>query len=108
MVVEQNFERRLKPKIMLILDAVKNPLRNHILLDLADDEKRKQNLVDSGKFTVHEVEKIEIAQDLEPGSYDIDIAAIRDNYLFAGTEELHEPKKKKGLLGMLGFGRDWD
>lgn len=107
-VVEQNFERRLKPKIMLILDAVKNPLRQHILLDLAEDEKRKQSLVDSGKFTVGEVEKIEIAQDLEPGSYDIDIANIRDNYLFAGTEDYKEPKKKKGLLGLLGISRDWD
>lgn len=107
-VVEQNFERRLKPKIMLILDAVKNPLRQHILLDLAEDEKRKQNLVDSGKFTPAEIEKIEIAQDLEPGSYDIDIATIRDNYLFTGTDNYREPKKKKGLLGMLGLKRDWD
>ena len=108
-VVEQNFERRLKPKIMLVLDAVKNPLKQPILLDLAEDEKRKQNLVDSGKFTVAEVEKIEIAQDLEPGSYDIDVAAIRDNYLFAGTEDYKEPKKKgRGLLSMLGFNRDWD
>ena len=105
-VVEQNFERRLKPKVMLILDAVKKPLRQHILLDLAKDEKRKQNLVDSGKFNVAEVEKIEIAQDLEPGSYDIDVAGIRDNYLFAGTSDYKDPKKKKGLLGLLGLDRD--
>ena len=106
-VVEQNFERRLKPKIMLVLDAVKNPLRQPILLDLADDDKRKQNLVDSGKFTIAEVEKIEISQDLEPGSYDVDIAAIRDNYLFS-SEEYKEPKKKKSWLGFLGLNRDWD
>ncbi len=109
-VVEQNFERRLKPKIMLILDAVKNPLRQHILLDLAQDEKRKQNMMDSGKFTRAEIEKIEIAQDLEPGSYDIDVASIRDNYLFSGSggDDYKEPKKKKSLLGFLGFNRDWD
>ncbi len=111
-VVEQNFERRLKPKIMLMLDSVKNPLNKPILLDLAEDEKRKQALIDKGKMTAYEVEKIEIAQDLEPGSYDIDIAAIRDSYIFdsGGGDDFDEPKKRKGFLAMLGLKRerDWD
>ena len=63
------------------------------MLDLSEDDKRKQALLDSGKKTRYEIEKIEIARDLEPGTYDVDIAAIRDKYLL-GTE-------KKGLMALL-------
>ncbi|MDQ2076504.1 DUF3391 domain-containing protein [Marinimicrobium sp. ABcell2] len=93
-VVEQNFDRRLKPKVMLVLDAVKEPLPKHQLLDLSEDDKRKQALLDSGKKTRYEVEKIEIARDLEPGTYDVDIAGIRDSYLLK--------KEKSGLFSLLG------
>ncbi|WP_439134807.1 HD-GYP domain-containing protein [Pseudomaricurvus sp.] len=93
-VVEQNFERRLKPKVIIVLDACKEPLSKHITLDLAEDDRRKQALVDSGKKRFDEVEKIEIAQDLEPGSFDVDIQKIRDDYLFASVE-------KKGLFSFL-------
>ena len=96
-VVEQNFERRLKPKVMLVLDSCKHHMRKPMLLDLAEDDRQKQTLIDSGKKRLSEVEKIEIAQDLEPGSYDIDIAQIRDEYLF-------KPAKKGWLSGI--FGRD--
>lgn len=92
-VVEQNFERRLKPKVMLVLDACKHQMRKPLLLDLAEDDRQKQAMIDSGKKRLSEVEKIEIAQDLEPGSYDIDIASIRDNYLF-------KPEKKGWLSGL--------
>ena len=81
-VVEQNFERRLKPKVMLVLDAYKEVLESPALLDLAEQEQEVQALIDSGKRRLDEVEKLEIARDLEPGSYDIDIAQIRDDYLF--------------------------
>jgi HD-GYP domain-containing protein (c-di-GMP phosphodiesterase class II) len=80
-VVEQNFERRLKPKVMLLMNALKQPLMKHQLLDLAEDERRKQAWLDSGKKRPEEVEKIEIAQDLEPGSYGVDINEVRDKYL---------------------------
>src|SRR5690606_34902005 len=63
-VVEQNFERRLKPKVMLVLDACKQPLAECSLLDLSEDDKRKQALLDSGKKTRYEIEKVEIARDL--------------------------------------------
>ncbi len=92
-VVEQNFERRLKPRVIVVLDAFKQPMPEYLLLDLSDDDKRKQELVDSGKKTRYEIEKIEIARDLEPGSYDVDIAGIRDHYLMK-TE-------KKGLMALL-------
>src|SRR5690554_2670521 len=92
-VVEQNFERRLKPKVMLVLYACKVPLDEPALLDLSEDDRRKQALLDSGKKTRYEIEKVEIARDLEPGSYDVDISNIRDQYLMK-TE-------KRGLLGLL-------
>jgi len=95
-VVEQNFERRLKPKVIIVLDAVKAVLSTPIELDLAEDDRRKQSLVDAGKKTLDEAEKIEIAQDLEPGSFDIDIAKIRDDYLFKA--------EKKGIFSF--FKRD--
>ncbi|MFT6791283.1 MAG: HD-GYP domain-containing protein (c-di-GMP phosphodiesterase class II) [Cellvibrionaceae bacterium] len=70
-IVEQNFDSRLKPKVALLLDTFKQPLRKPRLLNLAEDDRKKQSLVDAGKKTIEQVGKIEIAQDLEPGSYDI-------------------------------------
>jgi hypothetical protein len=92
-VVEQNFERRLKPKVILVLDSLKQPLYENTLLDLSEDDKRKQALIDSGKRTRSETEKIEIARDLEPGTYDVDITGIRDQYLMK-TE-------KTGIMALL-------
>jgi HD-GYP domain-containing protein (c-di-GMP phosphodiesterase class II) len=86
-VLEQNFERRLKPKIMLLLNEFKQPIKKRRLLDLAADDISKQALIDSGKKRLDEVEKIEIAQDLEPGSYDIDINEIRDKYLLKSFKD---------------------
>ncbi len=80
-VVEQNFERRLKPIVMVVTDSVKNPLFDPFTLDLAEHERIIQAKIDSGKVTKHEVDRIEIVQDLEPGAYDIDIADIRDSYI---------------------------
>lgn len=80
-VIEQNFERRLKPKVLLLLNEFKQPLKKKKVLDLAKDDMHKQALIDSGKKRLDEIEKIEIAQDLEPGSYDIDVNEVRDKYL---------------------------
>ncbi|MBE8716261.1 HD-GYP domain-containing protein [Cellvibrio polysaccharolyticus] len=91
-VVEQNFERRLKPKVMIVADAMKNTLLEPVLLDLSEDDKRKQALIDSGKKTRREVEKVEIARDLEPGTLEIDITAIRDSYLMQS--------ERKGILAL--------
>ncbi|WP_020209850.1 HD-GYP domain-containing protein [Gilvimarinus chinensis] len=92
-VVEQNFERRLKPKVMVVVDALKNVLDTPYLLDLAEDDKRKQAQIDAGKRTVEDAQKIEIARDLEPGSYDVDILKVRDDYLMS--------IERKGLLSLL-------
>ncbi len=80
-VVEQNFGRRLKPVVMVVTDSVKQPIYEPFTLDLAEHEKINQAKIDSGKLTRHEVDLIEIVQDLEPGSFDIDVASIRDTYI---------------------------
>lgn len=92
-VVEQNFDRRLKPKIMIVLDSVKEPLFEPVVLDLAEDDKVKQEQLDSGKYHHTEIQRIDIAQDLEPGIYDIDIAKIRDEYI--------ERKMGSGIISLL-------
>lgn len=94
-VVEQNFERRLKPKVVVVLNACKTPLHKPVVLDLAEDDRRKQALVDSGKKRLDQIDKIEIAQDLEPGSFDVDIQKVRDDYLFNSVGA------KKGLFSFL-------
>lgn len=80
-VVEQNFDRRLRPVVMVVTDAVKHPIYDSFVLDLAEHERINQSKIDSGKLTKHEVDRIEIVQDLEPGAYDIDVADVRDTYL---------------------------
>ncbi|WNO08185.1 HD-GYP domain-containing protein [Teredinibacter sp. KSP-S5-2] len=92
-VVEQNFDRRLKPKVMLVLDSVKEHLYEPVLLDLAEDDRHKQHMVDSGKYHPSEITRIDIAQDLEPGAYGIDIARVRDDYI--------DKKMGKGLISLL-------
>jgi len=93
-VVEQNTERRLKPKVLIVLDACKKPLQKPLMFDLAQDERDKQALVDSGKADYTTVGLIEIATDLEQGSFDIDVAEIREKYLFK-----NERNFLKGLFG---------
>lgn len=91
-VVEQNFSRRLKPVVMVVLDAYKKKLHSPQLLDLAADDRDKQEKIESGKYLASEVSRVDILQDLQPGAYDVDVAAIRDEYLYR--------KQGKGLLGL--------
>ncbi|WP_370979915.1 HD-GYP domain-containing protein [Agaribacterium sp. ZY112] len=92
-VVEQNFERRLKPRVMVVLDATKQELSTPRLIDLSEDEKQKRAMIDSGKYVAGEIEYVEISQDLKPGTYNIDITNIRDEYI--------ESTQAKGLLARL-------
>ncbi len=80
-VVEQNFRRRLKPRVMIVMDAYKNLLDEPVFMDLSEDEKAKQAKVDAGKVHPNDVEMIEIVQDLEPGAYNVNIAEVLDDYL---------------------------
>lgn len=93
-VVEQNFERRLKPHIMVVMDPYKRMLNEPIYLDMAEDDRQKQAKIDAGKSNLAEMEWVEIAQDLEPGAYDIDVLAICDEYI-------KRTVSSKGLFGFL-------
>ncbi|WGL15093.1 DUF3391 domain-containing protein [Microbulbifer bruguierae] len=82
-VVEQSYQRRLKPKVMLVTDAEKNLLAKPRLFDMAADDDRKQALVEKGKKSLAEVGLITITQDLDQSRYpQIDVAAVRDQYMF--------------------------
>ncbi len=66
MVIEQNPERRLRPKVLLLLDAEKNRYKRFKLLDLM----KKVKTVD-GRY-------LEIAYSLPIGSYGADPSSIYD------------------------------
>jgi HD-GYP domain-containing protein (c-di-GMP phosphodiesterase class II) len=103
-VVEQNFERRLKPKIMIVLDAMKKPLAEPAFLDLAQDEKEWQAKIDAGKVSASEIDRVEIAQDLDPAAFALDINEIRDLYLSKQANPnsgfISFLKKSKHLVGL--------
>jgi HD-GYP domain-containing protein (c-di-GMP phosphodiesterase class II) len=92
-VVEQNFERRLKPHIMVVMDPHKRLLDEPIYLDMAADDKQKQVKIDAGKASPQTTEWIEIVHDLEPGAYSVDVLGICDQYVKRNTA--------KGLMGFL-------
>lgn len=82
-VLEQSYQRRLKPKVMVVLDRHKKPLPKPRLFDMAADDDRKQRLIDRGKKTLAQVGKITVVQDLDPGQLPgVNVAAVRDQYLF--------------------------
>ncbi|MFA0810304.1 HD-GYP domain-containing protein [Microbulbifer epialgicus] len=86
-VVEQTYDRRLRPKVMIILDEHKRQLNKPRLLDLAEAEDRAKKLIERGKMSAQE--QVRILRDIEPGAYpQVDTAAVRDNYLFKGNGQL--------------------
>lgn len=103
-VVEQNFKRRLKPRVMIVSDAYKRLLKEPVFLDMAEDDLQKQAKVDAGKAHPSEVARIEIVQDLEPGSFDIDVAGIRDQYLLSrsGNKILSFLKNRSRIASLFG------
>jgi len=80
-VVEQTFERRLKPKVMVVLSKNKKMLKEPYAVDLFEDYAEKLRKLEKSKKSKNSIQAIEIVKDLEPGSFDIDIASIRDAYL---------------------------
>nr|WP_255771962.1 HD domain-containing phosphohydrolase [Microbulbifer guangxiensis] len=81
-VLEQTYQRRLKPKVMVVLDRDKKRLPEPRLLDLAADDDRKERLIERGKLG--RGDKIAIVKDLEPSRFpEVDVAAVRDAYLFS-------------------------
>ena len=92
-VVEQNFERRLKPHVMVVMDPYKRMLAEPVYLDMAEDDRQKQAKIDAGKLSQAEVEWVEIAQDLEPGACEIDVMGICEQYVQRSAD--------KGIFGFL-------
>lgn len=80
-VVEQTFERRLKPKVMVVLDANKKKLETPFPFDLFEDYSEKLRKLDKTKKVKVNIQAVEIVKDLEPGSYEVDVASVRDSYL---------------------------
>lgn len=103
-VVEQNFKRRLKPRVMIVMDAYKRILDEPVFLDMAEDDVDKQAKIDAGKVHPSEVERIEIVQDLEPGAYQVDVAAVRDQYLMgrSGNKILSFLKNRSRIASIFG------
>lgn len=103
-VVEQNFQRRLKPRIMIVTDAYKRLLSTPVFLDMAEDDREKQARIDSGKAHPSEVERIEIVQDLEPGAHNVNVAAVRDQYLMgrSGNKILSFLKNRSRIASLFG------
>lgn len=80
-VVEQNLHRRLKPKVMVVLDSYKKPMADPRVIDLAAKEKQRQDLLDAGRAVPDELERLNIVQDLEPDAYNLDSARLCGLYL---------------------------
>lgn len=99
-VVEQNFHRRLKPKVMVVMDSHKEPVKPS-LIDLAVRDKQRQDLLEAGKPVPSQLERLEIAQDLEPGSYGLDVAGVLDAYLSTNGGGLIAAIKRKTLMSRL-------
>ncbi len=105
-VVEQNFSRRLKPKIMIVTDTFKQLLPEPQFFDMAEDAQEKRDKIESGRVEAWELDHYEIIHDLEPGAYDINIAAIRDQYMDQrGDNKLFSFFKGKGLSSLFGKGK---
>ncbi len=86
-VVEQNYERRLKPKVMMIIDAQGKALDKSYIVDLYEDDKQKQSLIDSGKKSIKQVNKIDIVEDIEPYDYPIRVTKMRLEHIANNTKK---------------------
>lgn len=80
-VVEQTFARRLKPKVSVVIDKDKVKLKEPKVVDLFEDFSEKLRKAEKRGQPTSAIKAIEITKDLEPGSYDVDIAEVRDSYL---------------------------
>lgn len=81
-VIEQNFRRRLKPKVLIVADSGHEMLPVPVEFDLEKDHQDKQKLIDEGKLRRTDVDHIDIVRDLQHDSFPIDFEFIKENYLF--------------------------
>lgn len=95
-VIEQNFTRRLKPLVAVVMNADREIMSRCQALDLAEDDQRKQALVDSGKKRLEEVSKLEITQDIDATQYGFNLQTVLETTLGNRSK-----KKKSGFLSFL-------
>ena len=86
LVTGHNMERRLLPKIMIILDEHKHPLTKGKFIDLNDLNHDKENQ-----------NKLSISKSLPKGAYDIN----ENEYLMSETRTRWSWKNIKGSIELL-------
>ncbi len=94
-VVEQNFGRRLKPKVMVVKDVAGETVEKPKLVDMNLLDQQRQELMDKGKREKADELRIDVVRDVEPNIADVDVNSVLEGYLKA---------QKKGILGFLGKG----
>lgn len=100
-VLEQHPESRLAPQIA-VLDRISGDLnKNCIIIDLKEEMEARQQLVESGRDNVMNVDKIAIARDLEPTGYDVDLVNISTLFLKKSVAENASADELPGLFGSL-------
>lgn len=80
-VAEQNYEFRLKPKVILLLDEHGEEYKKYQFFDLYSENQRKKALINSGKKREHDVDMIDIVEDIEPYDYPIKVSKIRQQLI---------------------------
>lgn len=83
-VVEQNYERRLKPKILLVVDADGKAMDKLVIVDLYDNDRRHQAGLSRSKKAVT---KMDIVEDIAPYKYPIKVTKIREEYIAMNTKK---------------------
>jgi hypothetical protein len=78
-ITEQNYERRLKPKVIVVVDAEKQAIDTLSVLDLFQQDQQKK----AGKM----VPKRDIIKDVVPYKYPIKVTKIRMQYIAMKTKK---------------------
>jgi HD-GYP domain-containing protein (c-di-GMP phosphodiesterase class II) len=86
-VIEQNDQRRLKPKVMLVLNAQQQVLKKRQIIDLFEDDQRKQALLEAGKKAAKVGDRIDITQNVELDDYPIDLDEVRNIHIGNNTKK---------------------
>lgn len=95
-VVEQNFARRLKPVVLVVIDVDQSVLKKPYLLDMAAEEKAFDNGGNGSKRHGNIDPKLtQIVRDVPAGVYDINVTDVLDEYI--------SQRQVKSLFGKLLF-----
>ncbi len=99
-VLDQNPESRLTPRVAVLNRWQENLNGDTVVIDLREQQQSRELLIGSGRDNVVEIPRIAIARDLEPTGYDIDFEKITQGFLMEATETLSR-SVRPGLLARL-------